>query len=107
MAIWGSVLKKMDENTMILIFGEFGSSVYIFCDQVHIQTKKYGEKSLEYFGTLIWNTLPTLIKDSTNIFKFKSLIKLWKSKKCPCYLCKDFVKGIGFVEFCKCTSCHK
>ena len=34
MAIWGSVLKKMDENTMILIFGEFGSSVYIFCDQV-------------------------------------------------------------------------
>ena len=36
MAIWGSVLKKMDENTMILIFGEFGSSVYIFCDQVHI-----------------------------------------------------------------------
>ena len=73
----------------------------------NIQTKKYGEKSLEYFGTLIWNTLPTLIKDSTNIFKFKSLIKLWKSKKCPCYLCKDFVKGIGFVEFCKCTSCHK
>ena len=73
----------------------------------NIQTKKYGEKSLEYFGTLIWNTLPTLIKDSTNIFKFKSLIKLWKSKKCPCYLCKDFVKGIGLVEFCKCTSCHK
>ena len=40
MAIWGSVLKKMDENTMILIFGEFGSSVYIFCDQVLIYEPK-------------------------------------------------------------------
>ena len=46
MAIWGSVLKKMDENTMILIFGEFGSSVYIFCDQVHIELLAEGKVCL-------------------------------------------------------------
>ena len=72
----------------------------------NIRTQKYGEKSLEYFGTLIWNFLPKDIKEVDNVDKFKSLIKLWKPDKCPCYLCKDFVNGIGLVDICSCNSCH-
>ena len=72
----------------------------------NIRTQKYGEKSLEYFGTLIWNLLPKDIKEVDNVDKFKSLIKLWKPDKCPCYLCKDFVNGIGLVDICSCNSCH-
>ena len=71
-----------------------------------LEYKKYGEKSLEYFGTLIWNLLPKDIKEVDNVDKFKSLIKLWKPDKCPCYLCKDFVNGIGLVDICSCNSCH-
>ena len=72
----------------------------------NIKTQMYEEKSLEYFGTLMWNLLPTEIKECNNIDKFKSLIKYWKPDKCPCYLCKDFVNGIGIVDICKCTFCH-
>ena len=71
----------------------------------NIKTQKYGEKSLEYFGTLIWNLLPKDLKEAESIDKFKSLIKSWKPIKCPCYLCKDFVKGIGLVVMCNCKSC--
>ena len=77
-----------------------------YLKKTNIKTQKYGEKSLEYFGTLLWNLLPTEIKESNNIDKFKSLIKYWKPDKCPCYLCKDFVNGIGIVDICKCTFCH-
>ena len=72
----------------------------------NIRTQKYGEKSLEYFGTLLWNILPKNIKDANNIENFKILIKDWKPSKCPCYLCKDFVKGVGLVDICTCKSCH-
>ena len=71
-----------------------------------IRTQKYGEKSLEYFGTLIWNLLPKNIKEADCIENFKMLIKYWKPIKCPCYLCKEFVKGVGLVEICNCKSCE-
>jgi len=72
----------------------------------NIRTQKYGEKSLEYFGTLIWNLLPMEIKEANSIGKFKTMIKNWKPSKCPCYLCKDFVNGVGLVEICNCKSCN-
>ena len=72
-----------------------------------IKTQKYGEKSLEYFGTLLWNLLPKDIREADCANKFKMMIKYWKPIKCPCYLCKDFVKGIGLVETCNnCKSCN-
>jgi hypothetical protein len=70
----------------------------------NIETHKYGEKSLENFGNKLWNLLPNDIKDIDNLDSFKCEIKKWKPDKCPCYLCKDFIKGVGLVDFCNCQN---
>ena len=62
------------------------------------------------------NIGPSLVK---NIFKHSGYTgpKLRNAKyfskpnirtqnKCPCYLCKDFVNGIGLVDIGSCNSCH-
>ena len=71
----------------------------------NIETKKFGEKSLEYFGTKMWNMLPNHFKDMDNLDEFKYGIKKWKPDKCPCYLCEDFIKGVGLVDLCNCENC--
>ena len=48
----------------------------------------------------MWNLLPKQIKELKSLDEFKSEIKMWKPKKCPCYLCKEFVVGVGIVEIC-------
>jgi len=72
----------------------------------NIKTQKYGERSLEYFGTMIWDLLPPKIKEANSLEEFKLMIKYWKPNKCPCYLCKHFVKGVGLVDICNCDFCH-
>ena len=71
----------------------------------NIKTQKYGERSLEHFGFNLWNLLPNNIKEAKNIAEFKNKIKFWKVEKCPCYMCKIFVKGIGLVDTCTCNLC--
>ena len=61
-----------------------------------IRTVHYGEDSLRYLGPKIWNGLPDDIKESPTLELFKANIKKWVPK-CPCRLCKDYVKGLGFV----------
>ena len=72
----------------------------------NLKTHKYGEKSLENIGNVMWNLLPNEIKEITDLDKFKSTIKKWKPKKCPCYLCKDFLTGVGLIEICDCSNCQ-
>ena len=71
-----------------------------------IKTHKYGEKSLENIGNIIWNLLPNQLKEKQTLEEFKVEIKKWKMDKCPCYLCKDFLAGVGIVEFCDCPNCQ-
>ena len=61
-----------------------------------IRTVHYGEDSLRYLGPKIWNIVPDEIKESPTIELFKTNIKKW-IPKCPCRLCKNYVKGLGFV----------
>ena len=39
--------------------------------QIKFNTKRYGYRSFKYFGSKIWNSLPTIIKnlDALNMFK--------------------------------------
>ena len=71
----------------------------------NIETKNYGEKSLEIFGNKLWKLLPKYIEKIDNLDTFKYEIKQWKPDKCPCYLCKDFIKGVGLVDLCNCKNC--
>ena len=70
-----------------------------------INTLKYGEKSLENIGNINWNLLPQELKQLKTLDEFKLAIKQWKNDKCKCYLCKDFLTGVGIVEFCDCANC--
>ena len=72
----------------------------------NINTHKYGEKSLENIGNINWNLVPNHLKELKTLEEFKIAIKDWKTDKCPCYLCKDFLTGVGVVKFCDCTHCQ-
>jgi hypothetical protein len=72
----------------------------------NIKTQKYGEKSLENMGSIMWNLLPNNIKEIESLEEFKLRIKTWKPEKCPCYLCKYyFLEGVGLIEICDCPNC--
>jgi len=59
-----------------------------------------GTESLSFLGPKLWNSLPDELKNKDSICSFKSAIKQLQII-CPCRICKDFVAGVGFVDFAK------
>lgn len=59
----------------------------VILKQPHYNTKRYGFKSLRYFGSKLWNNLPPHLKENITLQEFKTLIKLWSGKSCSCELC--------------------
>ena len=56
-----------------------------------------GVNSLRNFGPIVWDTmLPKGYKSISTLNEFKSSIKSWVPKKCPCRLCKTYVTNLGF-----------
>ena len=62
-----------------------------------VNTVTYGDDSLRSFGSKIWNLIPDDTKNVQNIDAFKSKIKNWVPKHCPCRLCRPFVQGVGYI----------
>ena len=62
-----------------------------------VRTENYGKNSVRYLGPLIWNMIPSTIKNAENLLDFKRQIKNWKPTGCPCRLCKVYVQNLGFV----------
>ena len=60
-----------------------------------IKTVTFGEDSLRYFGSKIWELIPQEIKNVQNIATFKNSIRKWIPNKCPCRLCKTYIQGGG------------
>ena len=56
-----------------------------------------GLGALRTLGPKIWNLIPDSIRKSPTLSIFKCSIKKWKPHKCPCRLCKDFIKDLGFI----------
>ena len=71
----------------------------------NIETQKYGERSLNFFGTTLWKQLPEKIRTLNTLEEFKREIKNWKPKKCFCYLCKNFIQDLGIAETCDNNCC--
>ena len=63
-----------------------------------IKTVLYGEDSLRYFGSKIWELIPQEIKNVQNIATFKNSIRKWIPNKCPCRLCKTYIQGVGYIN---------
>ena len=64
----------------------------------NIKSVYYGSETISFIGPKIWKRLPSNIKDLENLNIFKSNIKSWKPKNCPCGLCRLCIADIGFIE---------
>ena len=85
------------------IFRFSKNSVYslrsgIQLEKPSINTVQFGSQSTVYLGAKIWELIPENIKSSESVDIFKSKIKKWIPEICPCRLCKDYVKQVGFVN---------
>ena len=63
----------------------------------NVRTVHYGTDSLSFLGPRIWKLVPLEVKSCTTLQVFKSKIKTWVPKNCPCRLCKLYVPGVGFI----------
>ena len=51
------------------------------------KTTTYGNESLYFRGSSLWNSLPNDIKTATSVCSFKKSIKTWSGEKCRCKIC--------------------
>ena len=63
-----------------------------------VNTVYYGDNSFRNFGPRVWDEmLPKKYKSCRSLEEFKTSIKSWKPKDCPCRLCKQFISKLGFI----------
>ena len=53
-----------------------------------VKTSSYGQSSLSFRGSILWNTLSDNIKSAQNIEGFKTMIRNWKGESCSFSICK-------------------
>ena len=63
-----------------------------------INTVTRGKKSIRYFGSILWNSISSNIRNIEISEVFKKEIKKWRPINCPCQLCKNYVGNLGFVN---------
>ena len=66
------------------------------CSQSHMFPKSksqsqvsYGEKSLRYYRSKIWNSLPFHVKTGEKLKTFEDIIKNWNGSTCNCRVCQS------------------
>ena len=58
------------------------------CKLPQIRTQGYGQESLSFRGSLLWNTLDDSVKNEPTLAAFKKRIKEWAGNKCTCKICR-------------------
>ena len=53
----------------------------------YTRTLRYGNDSLAFRGSILWNTLPDKIESANSISQFKNSIEDWTGSKCNCVIC--------------------
>ena len=62
-----------------------------------INSVHFGEDSLQYFGSVIWDKIPIEIKNSVSLSSFKNKIRNWSPDECPCRLCRNYFYRLGYI----------
>ena len=62
-----------------------------------MRTVHYGTETIRYRGPLIWESLPSDLKDARTLQIFKAKIRQMRKIDCTCRLCKTFVPNLGFL----------
>ena len=52
------------------------------------KTTSYGINSILFRGSILWNSIPDVVKKNQSIASFKEIIKTWNGEKCNCTICK-------------------
>ena len=61
----------------------------------------YGQSSLSFRSSILWNTLSDSKKPAQNIQGFKTMIRNWKGETCSCIVCKCIVYScIVYFKLC-------
>ena len=63
----------------------------------NVRTVSWGNETLAHLGPKIWSLIPSDMK-KFSLSKFTKRIRKWVPDKCPCRLCKIWVKDVGFFE---------
>ena len=64
----------------------------------NVRTVRYGTDSLAHLGPKIWSIIPECIKREKTLKSFIKKIREWKPVKCPCRLCKTYIREIGYID---------
>ena len=64
----------------------------------NVRSLRNGTDFLSHLGPKIWAIIPERIKQLKSLILFSKEIKKWKPEKCPCRLCKTFVRGLGYLN---------
>ena len=67
-------------------------------ESMNIRTVHRGEDTLRFLGCKIWKILPENIKQSKSVDQFKTLVRKWIPKECPCRLCKTYIYHVGYID---------
>ena len=62
-----------------------------------VRTESCGKGTLRYLGPLIWNIIPSEIKNLSSLNEFKKQIRQWRPLACPCRLCRNYIPHVGFI----------
>ena len=63
----------------------------------NVKKVSHGTETLAHLGPKIWSLVPADMKKfSLSIYTKK--IRKWKPNRCPCRLCKVYIKNLGFVN---------
>ena len=57
-----------------------------------------GQKSISYFGSVIWNCISFELRKASSYQIFRSEIKRWRPTNCPGRLCKNYIGSLRFIN---------
>ena len=57
-----------------------------------------GTETFSFIGPKIWNSLTDDLKSTKSLSSFKSKIKDFDIKNCPCSICKTYIPGVGYLD---------
>ena len=66
----------------------------------NVKSVYQGTETLAHLGPKIWSIVPNDIK-KYSLSKFVKKIRKWKPDKCPCRLCKTYIRDLGFAVVTK------
>ena len=90
------------ESTWILRWPTSRRYFNIFQRWINIEcllgTVSKGQKSISYFGSVIWNSISAELMEINSFQVFKSEINAWQPTNRPYRLCKNYIENLGFVN---------